>query len=125
VLRGISFVAKAGQTTAIIGSTGSGKSTVVNLIPRFRDVTMGEVLVDGINVRDFAKDDLMRRIGYVPQKGFLFSGTVRSNILFGIDKTEVGDNEDALDKRMKKGAEIAQAAECVEKMPDGYESKII
>ena len=125
VLRGISFVAKAGQTTAIIGSTGSGKSTVVNLIPRFRDVTMGEVLVDGINVRDFAKDDLMRRIGYVPQKGFLFSGTVRSNILFGIDKTEVGGNEDALDKRMKKAAEIAQAAEFVEKMPDGYESKII
>lgn len=118
VLSGVSFTAKAGETTAFIGSTGSGKSTLINLVPRFYDVTGGEVLVDGMNVKDYSAKGLMKKIGYVPQKGFLFSGTIKSNILFGVD-----DKDD--EKRMKKAAEIAQASEFISKLPDGFESKIV
>ncbi|MBP5512427.1 ABC transporter ATP-binding protein [Candidatus Saccharibacteria bacterium] len=117
VISNVSFVAKAGETTAFIGSTGSGKSTLINLVPRFYDVTDGQILVDGIDVRDYSSKGLMKKIGYVPQKGFLFSGTVKSNILFG---TESADEE-----RMKKAAEIAQASEFIAKLPDKYESKIV
>lgn len=101
VLNDISFTAQPGQTTAFIGSTGSGKSTLINLIPRFYDVTAGQVLIDGVDVRELAPDDLIRRIGYVPQKGVLFSGTVASNIKYGAP--------DATDADMKKAALIAQA----------------
>jgi ATP-binding cassette subfamily B protein len=118
VLTDVSFVAKAGETTAFIGSTGSGKSTLINLVPRFFDVTSGEILVDGMNVKDYSKKGLMKKIGYVPQKGFLFSGTVKSNILFGVD-----DKND--EERMKHAAEIAQASEFISKLPDGYDSKIV
>ena len=118
VLTDVSFVAKAGETTAFIGSTGSGKSTLINLVPRYFDVTSGEVLVDGTNVKDYSLKGLMKKIGYVPQKGFLFSGTVKSNILFGVDDK----NDEA---RMYKAAEIAQASEFISKLPEKYESKIV
>ncbi len=117
VLSGISFIARAGETTAFIGSTGSGKTTLINLVSRFYDSTGGEVLVDGVNVKDYSQKGLMKKIGYVPQKGFLFSGTIRSNILFGVD----GQDEE----RMKKAAEIAQASEFIKKLSDGYDSKIV
>ena len=117
VLAKISFKAKAGETTAFIGSTGSGKTTLINLIPRFYDVSAGEVLVSGVNVKDYAAADLMKKIGYVPQKGFLFSGTVESNILFGADS----DGK----KEMKKVAKIAQAEEFIEKLTDKYDAKIV
>jgi ATP-binding cassette subfamily B protein len=118
VISNVSFKAVAGQTTAFIGSTGSGKSTLINLIPRFYDVTEGRVLVDGVDVRDYSAKGLMKKIGHVPQKGFLFSGTVKSNILFGVD-----DKND--EKRMKEAAEIAQAKEFIEKLPEKYDSKIV
>ena len=118
VISKASFVAKAGETTAFIGSTGSGKSTLINLIPRFYDVTEGTVLVDGVDVREYSSKGLMKKIGHVPQKGFLFSGTVKSNILFGVD-----DKDD--EKRMIEAAEIAQASEFINKLPDKYESKIV
>ena len=118
VLKNISFVAKAGETTAFIGSTGSGKSTLINLVPRFYDATEGEILVDGMSIKEYSAKGLMKKIGYVPQKGFLFSGTVKSNILYGVD-----DKND--EKRMKKAAEIAQASEFIAKLPDGFESKIV
>lgn len=118
VISRVSFAAKAGETTAFIGSTGSGKSTLINLIPRFYDVTEGAVLVDGIDVREYSSKGLMKKIGHVPQKGFLFSGTVKSNILFGVD-----DKDD--EKRMIEAAEIAQASEFINKLPDKYESKIV
>lgn len=117
VITDVSFVAKAGETTAFIGSTGSGKSTLINLVPRFYDVTSGEVLVDGKNVRDYSAEGLMKKIGYVPQKGFLFSGSVKSNILFGVD------DED--EKRMKDAAKIAQADEFINKLPEKYDAKIV
>jgi ATP-binding cassette subfamily B protein len=117
VITDVSFVAKAGETTAFIGSTGSGKSTLINLVPRFYDVTSGEVLVDGKNVRDYSAEGLMKKIGYVPQKGFLFSGSVKSNILFGVD------DED--EKRMKDAAKIAQADEFISKLPEKYDAKIV
>lgn len=109
VLDDISFRAEAGQTTAFIGSTGSGKSTLINLVPRFYEATSGEILVDGISVRDFAKDDLISRIGLVPQHGVLFAGTVKSNIMFGAPN--------ASDADVKKAAEIAQAMNFISKMP--------
>ena len=118
VLTDVTFTAKAGETTAFIGSTGSGKSTLINLVPRYYDVTSGEVLVDGTNVKDYSLKGLMKKIGYVPQKGFLFSGTVKSNILFGVDDK----NDEA---RMYKAAEIAQASEFISKLPEKYESKIV
>jgi ATP-binding cassette subfamily B protein len=108
----ISFEAKPGETTAIIGSTGSGKTTLVSLIPRFYDVSSGKVLVDGIDVRDLAQEDLRRRIGFVPQKAVLFTGTVADNIRYG--------KEDATDMEVAHAAEVAQADDFIAAMPDGY-----
>ena len=116
VLDDISFVAEAGKTTAFIGSTGSGKSTLINLVPRFYEATNGEILVNGINVRDFEKDDLMSRIGLVPQRGMLFAGTVASNIKFGAPN--------ATHEQIKSAAKVAQAASFIEKMPGGYDAHI-
>ncbi len=115
-LSNISFKALPGQTTAFIGSTGSGKSTLINLVPRLYDVTDGEVLIDGINVKDYAKNDLMKRIGFIPQKAVLFSGTVRSNIAFG--------NQDAKKSEVEKAAKVSQSKEFVEKFAEGYEHHI-
>lgn len=115
-LKDISFKALPGKVTAIIGSTGSGKTTLVNLIPRFYDVTAGQVLVDGVDVRDVRQEDLRARIGYAPQKASLFKGTVKSNLKYG--------NESASDEDVKKAAEVAQALEFIEKLPDGFESEI-
>ena len=123
VLDGVSFVAEAGQTTAFIGSTGSGKSTLINLVPRFYDATEGEILVNDIPLKDYAQKDLMKRIGYVPQRGRLFSGTVRGNILFGVEVAESHRQED-LDEIMKKAARVAQANEFIEKMEGKYEARI-
>lgn len=116
ILTDISFTAKPGETTAIIGSTGSGKSTVVNLIPRFYDVTRGELFIDGINVKDASLKDLRSKIGFVPQKGVLFSGTIESNIKYGC--TELDDEE------MQRIAKIAQAEEFIENKEDKYKSEI-
>ena len=116
MLCNISFTAKPGETTAIIGSTGSGKSTVVNLIPRFFDVTEGAVLVDGLDVREVTQHDLRDQIGYIPQRGLLFSGTVESNLLFA--------DEDASPETLKKSVEIAQAADFVENMEGGMSAEI-
>ena len=116
VLDNVSFKAVAGETTAFIGSTGSGKSTLVNLIPRFYEASEGEVLIDGLSVKEYAKDDLIKRIGFVPQKGMLFAGTIRSNIKFGAPR--------ASDERMRKAARIAQAEGFIEKLPEKYDAKI-
>lgn len=116
VITDISFKAEKGETVAIIGSTGSGKSTLINLIPRFYDVTEGSVKVDGVDVREMTQKDVRDRIGYVPQKGVLFSGTIDSNIRYG--KTEI--SEDAV----KKAAQVAQATEFIDTKPEGYESPI-
>ncbi|MGF7397760.1 ABC transporter ATP-binding protein [Thermoanaerobacterium thermosaccharolyticum] len=115
-IKDITFKAEPGKITAIIGSTGSGKSTLVNLIPRFYDATEGQVLVDGVDVRDVKQHDLREKIGYVPQKISLFKGTVMSNIKFG--------NENATDEEVRKAAEVAQASEFIERLPDGYQSEI-
>ena len=116
VLRGISFTARPGQTTAIVGSTGSGKTTLVNLIPRFYDVTSGSVRVDGIDVRQMRQEDLWRLMGVVPQKAFLFSGTVASNLHYG--------DERASDDEIWQALEIAQAREFVTEMAGGLEAEI-
>ena len=116
ILEDITFTAEPGKTTAIIGSTGSGKSTVVNLIPRFYDVTGGDLLVDGVNVKDLAQKDLRNIIGFVPQKGILFSGTIESNIKYS--------NEKMSDKKMIEAAEIAQATEFIEGKKEKYKSEI-
>lgn len=116
ILENISFTAKPGQTTAIIGSTGSGKSTAVNLIPRFYDVTSGELLIDGVNVKDVAQKDLRDIIGFVPQKGILFSGTIESNIKYSDEKMS--------DEEMKEAAKIAQATEFIEAKDEQYKSEI-
>ena len=116
VLHDISFTAKPGQTTAIIGSTGSGKSTMINLIPRFYDVTEGFITLDGKDVRTLTQHDLREELGYVPQKGVLFSGTIASNILYG--------NPDGSEAEMKEAAEIAQATEFIEEKQKKYESPI-
>lgn len=115
-LSDISFVAEPGKTTAIIGSTGCGKSTLVNLIPRLYDVTGGAVTLDGKDIRDIAMSDLREGIGYVPQKGVLFSGTIASNLRFG--------RADATDGEIKEAARIAQASDFIEEKSDGYESAI-
>lgn len=116
VLDDVSFTARVGETTAFIGSTGSGKSTLINLVPRFYEPTSGEVLVNGINVKDYTKDDLMQRIGLVPQRGVLFSGTVESNIRFGAPN--------ATDAQVKEAARIAQADGFIEKLPGKYDAHI-
>lgn len=115
VLRDISFVAEAGKTTAFIGSTGSGKSTVANLIPRFFDVTEGRILIDGVDIRDVTCKDLRDKIGYVPQKAILFTGTVNSNIGYS------GVEDDNL---IEEAAAVAQASDFIGAMPEGYESEI-
>ena len=115
-LENISFTAESGKTTAIIGSTGCGKSTLVNLIPRFYDVTEGSITVDGVDVRKLTKNDLRSRIGLVPQKGVLFSGTIASNLKFG--RTEATDEE------LEKAAEIAQAMEFIGSDEKGFERAI-
>lgn len=116
VLSDIDFVAEPGKTTAIIGSTGCGKSTLVNLLPRFYDVTEGSITVDGVDVRDYSLKELRNQIGFVPQKGILFSGTIESNLRFGA--------EDASDEQIHEAAEIAQASEFIDEKEDGYRSTI-
>ena len=116
VLDNITFTANAGEVTAFIGSTGSGKSTLINLVPRFYEATSGEILVNGINIRNYTKDDLIKRIGLVPQRGALFAGTVKSNIMFGAPN--------ATEEQMKEAAEIAQAKDFIEKLPNQYNSHI-
>jgi ATP-binding cassette subfamily B protein len=116
VLRGISFAASPGRTTAIVGSTGSGKTTLINLVPRFFDVTAGSVLVDGVDVREMDRQDLWSRIGFVPQRAFLFGGTVASNLRYG--------DEHAGDAALWRTLEIAQAREFVAELPDGLEAPI-
>ncbi len=116
VLSDIDFVAEPGKTTAIIGSTGCGKSTLVNLLPRFYDVTGGKITVDGVDVRDYSLKELREMIGFVPQKGILFSGTIESNLRFGA--------EDASEEQIHEAAEIAQASEFIEEKEDGYQSAI-
>ena len=112
----ISFVAKPGEVTAIIGGTGSGKSSILNMIPRFYDAAKGEVLVDGVNVRHINQQELRSKIGYVPQKAVLFTGTIRDNILYG--------KEDATDEEVRHALDIAQATDFVSKMKEGIESPI-
>lgn len=116
VLHDISFTAKPGETTAIIGSTGSGKSTMVNLIPRFYDVTEGKITIDGEDIRNVTQHELRDQLGYVPQKGVLFSGTIASNILYG--------NPDGSEETMMEAAKVAQAAEFIEEKPKCYDSRI-
>ena len=116
VLSDISFTAEPGKTTAIIGSTGSGKSTIVNLIPRFYDVTSGNLLIDGVDIKDISNKDLRKIIGFVPQKGILFSGTIESNIKYG--------NPDMPDEQMIEAAQIAQATEFIEAKPEKYQAPI-
>ncbi|MEY9978967.1 ABC transporter ATP-binding protein [Lysinibacillus sp. RC79] len=119
VLKDISFTAHKGETVALIGSTGSGKSTLINLIPRFYDATEGEVLVDGMNVKEYAHEALYNKLGYVSQKAVLFSGTVKSNVAYG-DNGQTSST----DEEIKKAVEIAQGQEFVEKMDGEYEAAI-
>jgi ATP-binding cassette subfamily B protein len=116
VLRHISFTAKPGQTTAIIGATGSGKSTLVNLAMRFYDVTAGAITLGGTDIRELRKNDLRGEIGYVPQRSILFTGTIKSNLSYA-DKNMSMDN-------IKKAAEIAQATEFIDTKPEGYDTLI-
>ena len=116
VLSHITFTAKPGETTAIIGSTGSGKSTIVNLIPRFYDVTEGEILVDGVNIKDVSQHDLRNKLGYVPQKGVLFSGTIDSNIKY--------NNDSITDSDVNLAVDISQSKEFIEQKQEGLESRI-
>ena len=116
VLSSINFTAEPGQTTAFIGSTGSGKSTLINLIPRFYDVSAGQILLDGVDIRNLKLEDLYDQIGYVPQKGVLFSGTIASNIKYG--------NAKASQKLVEKSTKIAQAAEFVSELKNGYKNEI-
>jgi ATP-binding cassette subfamily B protein len=115
-LKDVSFKALPGQTTAFIGSTGSGKTTLINLIPRFYDVTEGKVLIDGVDIREVAQHDLRDKIGYVPQKGALFSGTIESNLRLA--------DENAAKAEINEAAEIAQALEFINEKPEGFESEI-
>ena len=119
LLKNISFKADRGETVAFIGSTGSGKSTLINLIPRFYDVTEGEILVDGINVKEYNQEVLHNKIGYIPQKAVLFNGTVNSNIAYGDNGKGKPDEE-----KIRKAVEVAQGKEFVEKMDNQYETHI-
>ena len=119
LLKNISFKANKGETVAFIGSTGSGKSTLINLVPRFYDATEGEVLVDGVNVKDYTQEFLHNKIGYVPQKAVMFNGTVNSNIAYGDNgKGEISE------EKIKKAIEVAQGKEFVEKMDEKYDTHI-
>jgi ATP-binding cassette subfamily B protein len=116
VLCNINFEARAGETTAIIGSTGSGKSTVVNLIPRFYDVTEGTITLDGVDIRQLRQSDLRDVIGYVPQKGMLFTGTIESNLRYA--------DEDASNETLQQAVDIAQASEFIFAKPEGMQGEI-
>lgn len=116
VIRNVSFTANPGETVAFIGSTGSGKSTLIQLIPRFYDVTAGQVLVDGQDVRDYRLKDLRKKIGYIPQKAQLFTGTIADNLRYG--------KKDATQEEMELAAEIAQAADFIAQKPDGYQEEL-
>jgi len=116
VIHNISFKAQPGQTTAFIGSTGCGKSTVINLIPRFYDISAGSITLDGIDIRDVKQSDLRDKIGYVPQQGTLFSGTIQSNLLYA--------DEDATSEVVQEAAEIAQAMEFISTREEGFEAPI-
>lgn len=116
VLQDVSFVARAGETTAFIGSTGSGKSTLINLVPRFYEATAGTIKINDIDIKDYAQHDLMRRIGYVPQRGVLFEGTVKSNILFGAPEAD--------EKQLHLAARVSQSTEFIEKLDKQYDSHI-
>jgi len=116
VLHDISFTALPGQTTAIIGSTGSGKSTVINLIPRFYDVTAGQLFIDGLDVREVKQSDLRDKIGYIPQKGLLFSGTIESNLRYA--------DENASMDTLRKATDVAQASEFIDSISEGLNSDI-
>ncbi len=116
VLHDITFTAKPGQTTAFIGTTGSGKSTIINLIPRFYEVTGGAVLLDGVDIREVTQHDLREKIGYVPQKGNLFSGTIESNLLYA--------DENASDEDLKLAADISQSTEFISAKPEGMQTEI-
>ncbi len=116
VLQDVSFTARAGETMAFIGSTGSGKSTLINLVPRFYEATSGEIKINGINIKDYSQRDLMRRVGYVPQRGVLFAGTVKSNILFGAPEAD--------EKQMHLAARVSQSEEFIEKLDKKYNAHI-
>jgi ATP-binding cassette subfamily B multidrug efflux pump len=116
ILHNISFTAQPGQTTALIGTTGSGKSTIVSLIPRFYDVTEGAILVDGTDIRDVTQHDLRDKVGYIPQKGTLFTGTIESNLLYG--------DENASAEELKMAADIAQATEFISTNPEGMQTEV-
>jgi ATP-binding cassette subfamily B protein len=116
VLHDISFTARPGETTAFIGSTGCGKSTVINLIPRFYDVSKGAIYLDGVDIREVKQTELRDKIGYVPQKGTLFSGTIESNLRYA--------DEDASDETLRQAADIAQASEFIFAKPEGFDSEI-
>lgn len=117
VIRNVSFTAKPGETVAFIGSTGSGKSTLIQLIPRFYDVTEGQVLVDGQDVRNYSLKDLREKIGYIPQKAQLFTGTIADNLRYG--------KKDATQEEMEEAAEIAQAADFIAQKPNGYQEELV
>lgn len=116
VLKNLTFKAMPGETTAIIGSTGSGKTTLVNLLPRFYDVTGGEILIDGIDIREVTQHDLRKQIGYVPQRGSLFKGTIESNLKYA--------DKNATEEELKNAAEIAQASEFINEKPEGFKTEI-
>ena len=118
IIENISFKANQGETIAFIGSTGSGKSTLINLVPRFYDVTEGSILIDGVNVKEYKTEALNNKIGYIPQKAFLFSGTVSSNVSYGESKNE------KTNEKIKEAVKIAQATEFVEKMEEKYDTHI-
>ena len=119
LLKNISFTAKQGETVAFIGSTGSGKSSLINLVPRFYDTTDGEVLVDGVNVKDYKQETLHNKIGYVPQKAVIFNGTINENVSYG----ENGQ-EKITEEKIKEAIKVAQAEEFVSKMDNTYETHI-
>ena len=116
MLSNVSFKAIAGEVTAFVGSTGSGKSTLINLVPRFHEATSGDILIDGINIQDYSQTDLMGKIGLVPQRGILFSGTINSNISFGAPN--------ATKEQIETAAKVSQSAEFIDKLPEGYNSHI-
>ena len=118
-MRKVSFTANKGETIAFIGSTGSGKSTIINLIPRFYDVTDGEILIDGVNVKDYSQKELHNKIGYVPQRAVLFAGTIKSNIDFG----DSGKGEMS-EENMANAAEIAQAKNFIDKLPEKFDARV-